>query len=92
MPSILCGLESPRTARGFVDASGGIFVPTTAFTAAFGDPGGLPRIWSLDFIFALSRQRFRQGPSSLYTFLDPGAIEGLARYCSHPDVLLFHRI
>jgi hypothetical protein len=33
--------------------------------------------------------RFRQGPSSLYTFRPAG---GLARYCSHPDVLLFHRI
>jgi len=35
--------------------------------------------------------RIRQGPSSLYTF--PGrTFRGLARYCSHPDVLLFHRL
>ncbi len=37
--------------------------------------------------------RYRQGPSSLYTFTTPYLrAQRLARYCSHPDVLLFHRI
>lgn len=52
------------------------------------------RICGLDFTFTLPRghraSRFRRGPSSLYTFRD--SHRGLARYCSHPDVLLFHRI
>ena len=59
------------------------------------------RIWSLDFTFAISMPRWhrlRQGPSSLYTFpIHPhgrkaGRAAGLARYCSHRNVLLFHRI
>jgi len=76
-------------ARGFPR---GIFVLTTAFAAA----RVRARIWSLDFTFALSRgARVRQGPSSLYTF-NAGSLvasrRGLARYCSHRYVLLFHRL
>ena len=83
------GLEP---ARGFPQ---GIFVPLQL--------SPLPAracIRGLDFTFALPgaaivRSRIRQGPSSLYTF--PGRArkdshQGLARYCSHPDVLLFHRL
>jgi len=53
-----------------------------------------PRICGLDFTFTLPHgreaRRFRRGPSSLYTFRED--TRGLARYCSHPDVLLVHRI
>jgi hypothetical protein len=52
------------------------------------------RICGLDFTFTLPLRcllaRFRRGPSSLYTFRETS--RGLARYCSHPDVLLVHRI
>ena len=54
------------------------------------------RICGLDFTFTVPRAvrdaRFRWGPSSLYTFREARAARGLARYCSHPDVLLVHRI
>jgi len=54
------------------------------------------RICGLDFTFTLPSgrraRRFRRGPSSLYTFREARAARGLARYCSHPDVLLVHRI
>jgi len=71
------------------------FLTTTAFTAARWSSAnaGPPRICGLDFTFTLPRgARFRRGPSSLYTFRDAPAVRGLARYCSHPDVLLVHRI
>jgi hypothetical protein len=59
------------------------------------------RIWGLDFTFTVPRAanaRVRRGPSSLYTF--PMALRaeaqaapaGLARYCSHRDVLLVYRL
>jgi len=106
-----------RTGTGFPPRD---FRTTTTFVAA-----RRSRICGLDFTFAMPHvsQRFRQGPSSLYTFLfeaprdDLGTPEqirvpsnsllektvahsetertpaqGLARYCSHPNVMLFHRL
>ena len=58
-----------------------------------------PCICGLDFTFAtpvrVLRTGIRQGPSSLYTF--PAASgrwsrPGLARYCRHREVWLFHRL
>ncbi len=75
----------------------GIFVPATVYTAALARRiRRLRRIWGLDFTFALPRlqraSRFRQGPSSLYTFRSALRPLGLARYCSHRHMLLVHRL
>ena len=75
----------------------GIFIPATVYTAASAwRVRRPPRIWGLDFTFTVPRHdhasRFRQGPSSLYTFRAAPRPLGLARYCSHRDVLLVHRL
>lgn len=54
------------------------------------------RIWGLDFIFAMPPHTCSAGGlgrgRQVSTLSPPLSRPRLARYCSHPDVLLFHRI
>ena len=71
-------------ARGFPQ---GIFVPLQL--SLLHAPSHAFVVWTLPLPSRMRpRPRIRQGPSSLYTF----ALRRLARYCSHPHVLLFHRL